>query len=158
MTQWLSPQEQQAWRAWLDASRLLNAELSRELNDSHGLSLADYEILVQLSETEDRRMRLSELADRTFSSRSRLSHQIDRMEKAGLVEREACTGDARGFWAVLTDTGWNKIVAAAPDHVAGVRTHLVDQLTPAEFQQLGNACRTIVNHLDAQGERSFPSQ
>jgi DNA-binding MarR family transcriptional regulator len=158
MTKWLTPQEQQAWRAWLDASRLLNAELSRELNESHGLSLADYEILVQLSEADDRRMRLSELADRTFSSRSRLSHQIDRMEKAGLVAREACTGDARGFWAVLTDTGWKKIVAAAPDHVADVRRHLVDQLTPVEFQQLGNSCRIVVNHLDAQGERSFPSQ
>ena len=104
--QWLSAPEQDAWRSWLDASRLLNAELSRELLEGHGLSIADYEILVQLSESPERRMRMSELAERTLASRSRLSHQIDRMEKAGFVTREACKQDARGFWAVLTETGF----------------------------------------------------
>lgn len=156
MTQWLSESEQNSWRAWLDASRLLMAETNRELLEGHGLSIADYEILVQLSENPDRRMRMSELAERTFSSRSRLSHQIDRMEKAGLVEREACTVDARGLWAVLTEQGWAKIVEAAPDHVASVRRHLVDLLSAEEFLALGAACRKVVDHLDASGEKSFP--
>lgn len=158
MTKWLSKPEQDSWRAWLDATRLLTAELGRELMESHGMSHADYEILVQLSESPVRRMRMSELADRTFSSRSRLSHQIDRMEKAGWVTREACTDDARGFWAVLTPAGFAKIEAAAPDHVTGVRTHLVDQLSPEQFKELGEACRAIVRHLDSPGERSFPPQ
>lgn len=158
MTNWLSKSEQDSWRAWLDASRLLSAELNRELTESHNISLPDYEILVQLSESSERRMRMSELADRTFSSRSRLSHQIDRMEKAGWVIREACASDARGYWAVLTDTGFAKIEAAAPEHVTGVRKHLVDQLSPAEFKKLGESCRSIVRHLDSQGERSFPPQ
>ncbi len=156
MTQWLSESEQNSWRAWLDASRLLMAETNRELLEGHGLSIADYEILVQLSENPERRMRMSELAERTFSSRSRLSHQIDRMEKAGLVEREACTVDARGLWAVLTEQGWAKIVEAAPDHVASVRRHLVDLLSAEEFLALGAACRKVVDHLDADGEKSFP--
>ncbi len=158
MTQWLSKSEQEAWRAWLDASRLLNAELNRELLDSHGLSTADYEILVQLSENTDRRMRMSELADRTFSSRSRLSHQIDRMEKAGFIHREACADDARGMWAVLTPTGWEKIVSAAPDHVASVRKHLVDLIPSADFTKLGDSCRIVVQHLDSGGQRSFPQE
>lgn len=155
MTQWLSTSEQAAWRAWLDASRLLNAELNRELMEAHGLSAADYEILVQLSENANRRMRMSELADRTFSSRSRLSHQIDRMEKAGLIQREACTNDARGMWAILTQTGWEKIVAAAPDHVASVRKHLVNLLSAEDFIKLGESCQTVVQHLDSSGQRSF---
>jgi DNA-binding MarR family transcriptional regulator len=155
MTQWLSASEQTAWRAWLDASRLLNAELNRELMDAHGLSAADYEILVQLSENVNRRMRMSELADRTFSSRSRLSHQIDRMEKAGLIEREACTDDARGMWAILTQTGWEKIVEAAPDHVASVREHLVNLLSAEDFIKLGESCQAVVQHLDSSGQRSF---
>ncbi len=158
MTQWLSSAEQDAWRAWLDASRLLNAELNRELMEAHGLSNADYEILVQLSENSDRRMRMSELAERTLSSRSRLSHQIDRMEKAGLIRREACTDDARGTWAVLTPSGWDKIVAAAPDHVASVRKHLVDLLSSEDFTRLGDSCRIVVHHLDSSGQRSFPQK
>lgn len=158
MTQWLSKSEQDAWRSWLDASRLLISELNRELMEAHGLSTADYEILVQLSENPDQRIRMSELADRTFSSRSRLSHQIDRMEKAGFVQREACSVDARGLWAVLTPRGLAKIVEAAPDHVAGVRKHLVDLLSAEDFAKLGQSCQTVVQHLDSSGQRSFPQE
>jgi DNA-binding MarR family transcriptional regulator len=158
MTQWLSKSEQDAWRSWLDASRLLITELNRELMQAHGLSAADYEILVQLSENPDQRIRMSELADRTFSSRSRLSHQIDRMEKAGFVQREACSVDARGLWAVLTPCGLAKIVEAAPDHVAGVRKHLVDLLSAEDFTKLGQYCQTVVQHLDSSGQRSFPQE
>ncbi len=147
MTRWLSEGEQQSWRAWLDMSRLLPDRLSRDLNSEHGLSIADYEILVQLSENPDRRIRMSELAERTLSSRSRLTHQCDRLTKRGLMTREPCADDGRGSWAVLTQEGWEKIVTAAPDHVESVREHLVDLLTTNEFEELGRLSRKVSEHL-----------
>jgi DNA-binding MarR family transcriptional regulator len=147
MTRWLNEDEQRSWRAWLSVSLLLHDRLTREMQAQHGLTMADYEILVRLSEVPDRRMRMSDLAQVTLSSRSRLSHQIDRMEKAGLVERQHCTDDRRGAFAVLTDQGWTTLVSAAPDHVASVRAHLVDQLTPQEFAALGAACQKVSAHL-----------
>lgn len=147
MTRWLSTQEQASWRAWLSASLLLNDRLNRDLQAQHGLTLADYEILVWLSEAPDRRLRMSDLAERTLSSRSRLSHQVDRMEQAGLVTREVCAEDRRGSFAVLTEHGWDVIVAAAPDHVASVRAHLVDALSPEAFAALGAACEEISSRL-----------
>jgi DNA-binding MarR family transcriptional regulator len=150
MTRWLDQQQQQNWRAWLAASILLQERLGRELQAQHGLTMAEYEILVRLSESDERRMRMSELADRTLSSRSRLSHQIDRMEKAGLVTREHCTEDRRGAWAVLTDHGWDVLVTAAPDHVESVRAHLVDVLSPTEFTALGRACTKVVDALQSE--------
>ena len=152
MTRWLTEDEQGSWRAWLSASLLLQDRLNSELQAEQGLSMADYEILVRLSESPERRLRMSTLADTTLSSRSRLSHQIDRMEKAGLVERQSCSDDRRGAYAVLTDTGWKALVAAAPDHVAGVLEHLVDQLTPREFAALGSACRKVADHLTATAD------
>ncbi len=149
MTKWLSEDEQRSWRAWLAASLLLHDRLTREMQSQHGLTMADYEILVRLSENADRQMRMSELAEVTLSSRSRLSHQIDRMEKAGLVERRSCVDDKRGAFAALTDTGYNTLVASAPDHVQSVRDHLVDQLTPAQFAALGSACQVVAEHLAA---------
>jgi DNA-binding MarR family transcriptional regulator len=147
MTRWLTEDEQRSWRAWLSASLLLNDRLNRDLQAQHGLTSADYEILVRLSEVEGRRMRMSELAEVSLSSRSRLSHQIDRMEKAGLVERELCADDRRGAFAVLTPHGWDVLVATAPDHVESVRTHLVDVLTPKEFATLGAACQKVADRL-----------
>lgn len=147
MTNWLSRDEQASWRAWLDATLQLNDRLSRDLQEAHGITLADYEILVHLSESPDRRMRMSELADKVLSSRSRLSHQIDRMERAALVMREHCVDDRRGSFAVLTDQGWDALVKAAPDHVTSVRRHLVDVLDAAEFAALGASCRRIADRL-----------
>lgn len=147
MTRWLTEDEQRSWRAWLAVSLLLPDRLNRDLQAQHGLTLADYEILVRLSEVHGRRMRMSDLAEVTLSSRSRLSHQIDRMEKAGLVERQSCTEDRRGAFASLTEQGWTALVAAAPDHVESVRTHLVDQLTAQEFSALGDACQKVADHL-----------
>lgn len=144
---WLSDGEQRAWRAWIASSQLLLDRLSRDIQEQHGLTMADYEILVRLSESADHRVRMSELADQTLASRSRLSHQIDRMEKRGFVSREQCADDKRGQFAVLTESGWQTLVAAAPDHVESVRTHLVDVLTPAEFAELGAACEKILGEL-----------
>lgn len=148
MTRWLSGPEQGHWRSWLSANLLIPDRLGRDLHEATGLTMADYEILVWLSETSERRMRMSELADRTLSSRSRLSHQIDRMEKAGFVERQECTDDRRGFFAVLTEKGWETLVAAAPHHVESVRERIVDVLTPEEFAELGRLSQKLVDGLD----------
>ena len=148
MTRWLSEHEQGYWRSWLAANLLVPDRLGRDLHEQTGLTMADYEILVWLSETDERRLRMSELADRTLSSRSRLSHQIDRMEKAGYVERQECTDDRRGYFAVLTEQGWQVLVEAAPHHVESVRQRIVDVLTPEEFAELGRINQKLVDSLE----------
>ncbi|SEG82830.1 DNA-binding transcriptional regulator, MarR family [Nonomuraea solani] len=120
--------------------------LDRELQE-HSLSLNDYEILVNLSESQDRRMRMSDLADATIQSRSRLSHQIARMEAKGLVTREDCRDDRRGTFAVLTDEGWETIQRVAPFHVTSVREHFVDRLTDDQLQAIEEAYAPLVEQL-----------
>ena len=149
MTRWLTKEQQAHWRSWLTASTSLREQLSRELQELHGLTITDYEILVRLSESENNSIRMSDLATQTLLSRSRLSHQVDRMEAAGLVSREASPDDRRGQLAVLTTAGTRALVAAAPDHVTGVRKHLVDLLTDAEYKALGSAAKKIADHLDS---------
>jgi DNA-binding MarR family transcriptional regulator len=152
MTRWLTEDEQRLWRGWLAASMLLPERLNRDLQEQHGLTGTDYQVLVELSESPERRMRMSTLAERTQLSRSRLSHQVDRMTRAGLVTRQECAQDGRGMFAVLTDQGWETIVAAAPDHVESVRRHLVDRLTPEQFEAFGQACITVADALRAGEE------
>jgi len=148
MTRWLTKEQQAHWRSWLTASTVLREQLSRELQDLHGLTMTDYEILVRLSERETNAIRMSDLATLTLLSRSRLSHQIDRMEAAGLVSREVCPDDRRGQLAILTPAGVKALETAAPDHVEGVRKHFVDVLTDAEYKALGSAAKKIADHLE----------
>ena len=157
MTRWLNDDQQAAWRAWIAASLLLPDRLSRDLQDDAGISLADYEILVHLSESTEQRLRMSELADLTLSSRSRLSHQIDRLSDAGFVDRQPCSEDRRGSFAVLTERGWDFLVQAAPVHVASVREHLVDVLTPEEFATLGRICDKGAERLRPSGSGDGPA-
>ncbi len=154
MTRWLTEDEQRLWRGWLAASMLLPERLNRDLQEQHGLTGTDYQVLVELSESPERRMRMSTLAERTQLSRSRLSHQIDRMTTAGLVNRQECAQDGRGMFAVLTEQGWETIVAAAPDHVESVRRHLVDRLTPEQFEAFGQACITVADALRASDAKA----
>lgn len=149
MTRWLSPAEQEHWRSFIAANLLLRDRLGRDLQQDSGLTFADYEILVRLSECPDHRMRMSELADLTLSSRSRLSHQIDRMQKAGYVDRQECADDRRGYFAVLTDAGYDTLVAAAPKHVESVRRRIVDVLTPEEFAEFGRLNQKLVDSLES---------
>src|ERR1700722_11726373 len=121
---WLTDDEQRAWRAYIRLAQLLMRQLDRDLHP-FGLSMHDYEILVELSEAPRRRMRMTELADRTAQSRSRLSHQTTRMETRGLGPREGCEGDKRATFAVLTDKGVATIGTVAPSHVDSVREHFV---------------------------------
>ncbi|MFI6128460.1 MarR family winged helix-turn-helix transcriptional regulator [Micromonospora sp. NPDC051141] len=147
MTRWLDPDEQRTWRAFLAASRALMDTLDRELQRDAGMPHAYYEILVRLSEAPGRRLRMSELADATGSSRSRLSHAAARLEAAGWIRREDCPTDRRGQLAVLTDDGFATLNAAAPGHVEGVRRHLFDALSPAQVDQLRRISETLADHL-----------
>ena len=148
---WLNAEEQQAWRAFLAANRLLIEALDRELQRDAGLPHTYYEILVQLSESPDRTMRMSDLAARSLSSRSRLSHAVARLEEAGWVRRETCPTDKRGQLAVLTDAGFAKLEDAAKGHVGAVRCHLFDQLTPEQIKQMREISEAIVRGLGHEG-------
>ena len=121
-------------------------QLDRDLN-AHGLNAHDYEILVELSEAPDNRLRMTELADATSQSRSRLSHQITRMESRGLVRRDNCEGDKRGTFAVLTAVGIEAIKRVAPDHVENVRRHFIDRLTPRQLEEVTDAFTPVVDYL-----------
>ena len=143
---WLSDDEQQAWRATVHLSQMLLRQLDRDLT-AYGLSGHDYEILVELSEAPEHHMRMTDLADATSQSRSRLSHQITRMEKRGLVRRDDCEGDKRGTFAVLTRAGFEAIERVAPHHVEQVRRHYIDRLTPRQLEEIRSAFQPIVDYL-----------
>lgn len=145
-TAWLTEDEQRAWRLHLDVSRLLMHQLERDLQP-FGLTNNDYEILVNLSEADERRLRMSDLARSTLQSKSRLSHQITRMETAGLVRRENCESDRRGLYAVLTDQGWDTMRRVAPRHVASVRAHFIDLIPPEDLSAYHRALHPVAAHL-----------
>ncbi|MFI9270361.1 MarR family winged helix-turn-helix transcriptional regulator [Kitasatospora sp. NPDC052896] len=145
-TPWLTAREQRLWRAHLEVSKLLEYQLSRELQP-HNLAINDYEILVVLSESPQRRMRMTDLATATLQSKSRLSHQITRMESAGLVLRQECPGDRRGLYAHLTDQGWETLRKVAPDHVRSVRAHFVDLFDHDQIDAMYEALAPIAEHL-----------
>ncbi|MFD8480158.1 MarR family winged helix-turn-helix transcriptional regulator [Kitasatospora sp. NPDC059673] len=150
---WLDAREQRFWRAHLEVGKLLEHQLSRELQ-AHNLAINDYEILVVLSESPERRMRMTDLATATLQSKSRLSHQITRMETAGLVLRQECPGDRRGLYAHLTDLGWETLRKVAPDHVRSVREHFIDRFTDEQLDAMYAALAPIVEHLRALRGRS----
>ena len=143
---WLTDEEQQAWRATVQLSQMLLRQLDRDLT-AHGLNGRDYEIMVELSEAPEHRLRMTDLADATTQSRSRLSHQITRMEKRGLVRRDDCEGDKRGTFAVLTRAGFEAIERVAPHHVEQVRRHYIDRLTPRQLEEIRSAFQPIVDYL-----------
>jgi DNA-binding MarR family transcriptional regulator len=143
---WLTDAEQCAWRTHLDVNRLLTYQMEKDIQP-FGLTMNDYEILVNLSEAEDRRLRMTDLAAATLQSKSRLSHQVTRMESAGLVKREHCESDRRGLFAVLTDHGMETMRKVAPHHVASVRRHFIDMVTPEQLAQLRASLTPIADQL-----------
>jgi DNA-binding MarR family transcriptional regulator len=147
-TRWLDNEQQRAWRSYLLGTTLLMERLDRDLR-AHGLSLPEYEILVRLSEAEGRRLRMAVLADSVKNSRSRITHTITRMERAGLVERMSCASDGRGVFAQLTDAGFRTLVEAAPKHVESVRRSLVDIVSPEDLLAIGRAFGQVVEELEA---------
>lgn len=147
---WLSAKEQDAWRAYLRGSRLLEAALDRDLQ-SHGVQLTEYEIISMLSESPNRRLRMSSLADQVVQSRSRLTHTAARLEKRGWVRRESCLEDRRGVELVLTDEGWEAVQAMARVHVESVRRNIVDTMSAAQFAALGEAMSLIRDAILGSG-------
>lgn len=134
---WLTAEEQASWRSFIDGTRALVDALDRQLQADSNLPHAYYEVLIPLSEAPDRSMRMSELAERARSSRSRLSHAVSRLEERGWVRRQDCPTDKRGQLAILTDAGMDTVVSSAPGHVAAVRKYLIDRLTPEQVTVLG---------------------
>jgi DNA-binding MarR family transcriptional regulator len=149
-TRWLSSEQQAAWRAYIVGTTLLMDTLDRELRQAHGLSLGEYEILVRLSESPDRTLRMAQIAESMRHSRSRVTHTVSRMERAGLINRCAAEGDRRGVEARMTDKGWELLVKAAPTHVNGVREHFVDLASDEQFAVLGTVMDAVSDHLLAQ--------
>lgn len=141
---WLSDEEQRTWRAFLAATRLVFAELDRELQRDAGMPHTYYVILVALSEAPGGALRMTDLANVCGSSRSRLSHAVARLEEAGWVDRLPSPSDRRGALATLTDEGFEVLAATAPGHVEGVRRHVFDRLTPAQVCQLREVSEAIL--------------
>jgi DNA-binding MarR family transcriptional regulator len=148
-TRWLSPVEQQAWRAFMGACRRLFAEVEGHLQHVAGIPHAYYEILVRLSEAPGRELRMTQLADASISSKSRLSHAVARLEERGWIERTACPTDRRGQVARLTDEGFAALDTAAKTHVEQVRRLIFDQLTPLQVEQLLEISAAIEAGVDA---------
>jgi DNA-binding MarR family transcriptional regulator len=146
---WLSEREQVAWRSYLRMAGRLSAHLNRQLQSDSDLSLADFDVLVQLTDVPERRLRVVELARELEWEKSRLSHHVARMERRGLVRREECEDDGRGSYIVLTPAGLSAIEGAAPGHVEAVRSVVFDALTPEQVDALGAVADQVLARLDA---------
>ena len=143
---WLSDEDQATWRAYLEMQLRISAAIERNLAES-GLSAADYALMVPLSEAANGELRARDLALWIGWDRSRLSHQIRRMEERGLITRRSCPTDARGTMLALTPTGRAAVEATAPGHVATVRTAFIDRLEPGDHQVIRDLSKRIVATL-----------
>ena len=149
MSRWLTEDEQRAWRGLLQMTSQLNARMNRQLQDDYGVSLADYDVLVALSEAPEGRLRVFEIAGALAWEQSRVSHQLARMQRRGLVAREECPADARGAFAVLTDVGRAAIERAAPAHVETVRQLVFDGLSRDQLAALTAITSRVLDRLQA---------
>lgn len=146
-TRWLDDDQQRAWRSWLDANARLMAALHRNLQASSGLSLADYEILVALTDVDGGTLRMFELGDRLGWEKSRVSKQVSRMTARGLVRRRECLDDRRGAFVDLTDAGADAIEAAAPHHVDLVRSVVFEHLDVAQVAAMYHFSEAVLDSL-----------
>ncbi len=147
-TPWLDQDQQRVWRSFLGGVTVLLDQLDRDLRSKHDLSMAEYEILVRLSEASDRSIRMAELAAAVAHSRSRVTHTIARLERDGIVERFQCSSDGRGVTARLTDHGFSVLEQAAHTHVRGVHDYLVTQGSPDDFAALGRVMESVRTNLE----------
>lgn len=148
-TRWLSEQEQAAWRGWLDTHTLLSAALNRAMQRTSGLSWADYEVLVNLTDVPEKSLRMYELGERMQWEKSRLSKHVARMATRGLVARRECVDDRRGAFVDLTPAGSQAIESAAPAHVELVRDLVFDHLTPEQVDALISVTRSVQERLES---------
>ncbi|MGH2988144.1 MAG: MarR family winged helix-turn-helix transcriptional regulator [Solirubrobacterales bacterium] len=147
----LSARELAAWRGLLAAHATLITRLDAELEREHGLPLTSYEVLLYLAHAEGGHLRMGELADRLLLSRSGITRLVDRLQRQGMIERERCEDDGRGFNAVLTPKGRHKLDAARPAHLGGVRRHFLAQLEPGELDSLAAIWRRLLGQDGATG-------
>jgi len=145
----LTESQMRAWRAFLGASTLVSARLNHELDEAAAISMYEYEILVRLFESEAGRVRMSQLADQVSYSRSRLTHTVGRLERAGYVLRSSCPNDRRGVYAHLTQAGYEFLAQTAPIHLDGVRRHLINRFTPSELATLTELLEKITTDADS---------
>lgn len=145
----LTESQMRAWRAFLGASTLVSARLNHELDEVAAISMYEYEILVRLFESEAGRVRMSQLADQVSYSRSRLTHTVGRLERAGYVLRSSCPNDRRGVYAHLTKAGYEFLAQTAPIHLDGVRRHLINRFTPSELATLTELLEKITTDADS---------
>jgi DNA-binding MarR family transcriptional regulator len=151
MTRWLDDDEQRTWRLYLAMSRRLPEALERQTRAEADMPSTYYIVLAMLSEAPGRALRMSDLAEITHSSPSRLSHAVARLEERGWVRRERAPQDGRGNLAVLTEEGMEAVVATAPGHVAAVRRVLFDVITPEQRKVLEEICRAVLEALGESG-------
>jgi len=133
----LSVRELAAWRGLLEVHSSLVAELDAELEREHGLPLTSYEVLMYLGDEAAGKLRMGELADRLLLSRSGITRLVDRLVRQGLIERQRCEDDGRGYYARLTPLGVDALSHTRPAHLAGVRRHFLDRLDPGQIDALG---------------------
>jgi len=155
-TRWLTAPQERAWRRYRRMRTLLDLQIARDLNKDSGLSETDYDVLSTLSEKPDGRWRARDLAAQLLWSTSRLAHHVGRMEQRGLVARQPCPGDARGALFSLTEQGRAALDQAAPLHVASVRRHIIDLLTPGEIAALDTIAGKVITHLAGQLPSELP--
>ncbi|MDQ2853941.1 MAG: MarR family transcriptional regulator [Chloroflexota bacterium] len=134
----------ETWRAFLVAHAQIRRQLERELQAEQSLGLGEYEVLLLLVRADDRRLRMSELADLLGLSRSGVTRLVDRLQAEALVERASCDTDRRGSWAMLTDAGHKRLRRASPTHLRGVGQHFLDRIPPDELEALGRTLTRVL--------------
>jgi DNA-binding MarR family transcriptional regulator len=150
-TRWLDEAELTAWVRLAAVLEVLPGVLDSQLRRDSGLTHFEYYVLAMLSEAPRRTLRMTALAQQTTATLPRLSHVVKKLEDRGLVERFPCPEDARATNARLTPVGWKKIRETAPGHVATVRQHVIDVLTPEQLNQLSAIADAILTSVDPQG-------
>ncbi len=147
---WLTPEQLRAWIRLESVVELLPTVLDSQLQRDAQLTHFEYLVLAKLSEAPEHVLRMTRLAAITNSTLPRLSHVVSRLEARGYLERRPCPEDRRATNAHLTETGWQKVVATAPGHVANVRAHVIDLLTDEQVEQLDGIMATLLERLDPQ--------
>ena len=147
---WLDEREALAWRGFISMQSQLRRRLARQMQADDGLSEADFEVLVRLSEAPDGRQRVFELAQASEWEKSRLSHHLSRMAQRGLVVRQTCPTDSRGAFVMLTDAGRRAIDQAAPKHVEHVRRWFIDVLSPEQLDAMAGIAQDVLAGLGEQ--------
>ncbi|EPD56521.1 MarR family winged helix-turn-helix transcriptional regulator [Streptomyces sp. HGB0020] len=157
-TRWLTSEEQRAWRAYIAATHLLEDAIDRQLQQDAGMPHLYYSILANLSEAPDRQLRMTDLAEKSKITRSRLTYAVSRLEKDGLVRRENCKWDGRGSIAALTDEGMAVLERTAPGHVETVRASFFDHLSKEQVGQLEEIFAQVAGALAEGGSRPTPDE